>query len=139
MVVTLDIGDANNIHPPNKKDVGERLALWALAKQYDKDIAFSGPLYKSMEINGNRIELEFENIGSGLEIRDGENQFEIAGADENFIIANTKIEKNKVIVWAETIMNPKAIRYAMHNNSIATLFNKDGLPASSFRTDNWYE
>lgn len=137
MVVTLDIGNNNNIHPANKKDVGERLAFWALAKQYNNNIAYSGPLYKSMDIKENTIELKFDHVGSGLEIRDGENQFLIAGENKNFVTAETKIVKNTLIVWSDKINEPLAVRYAWSNTAKATLFNKEGLPASSFRTDSW--
>ncbi|MBK8946747.1 MAG: glycosyl hydrolase family 2 [Ignavibacteriae bacterium] len=137
MAVTLDIGDTTNIHPANKKDVGQRLALWALAKDYGKDIVFSGPLYKTFSIKENKIEIEFDNIGSGLVIKDGKNQFLISGEDQKFVKANAIIENNKLIVWCDKVKNPVAIRYAWHNNAEATLFNIEGLPASSFRTDNW--
>jgi sialate O-acetylesterase len=139
MAVTLDIGDTSNIHPPNKKDVGKRLALWALAKQYNKEIVYSGPIYKSQIIVENKIELEFDSVSEGIEIRDGKNLFKIAGDDKQFVNADTKIVNNKLIVWSEKIDNPKAVRYAWHNNATATFFNKSGLPASSFRTDNWAE
>ncbi|MFZ1290445.1 MAG: sialate O-acetylesterase [Melioribacteraceae bacterium] len=137
MAVTLDIGDTTNIHPANKKDVGERLAFWALAKDYEKNIEFSGPIYKSMQVVNNKIELEFDNIGSGIIIKNRNNQFIISGEDQKFVNAKAKIENNKVIVWCDKLKNPVAVRYAWHNNSQATLFNKEGLPASSFRTDDW--
>lgn len=139
MIVTLDIGKVDNIHPPKKKDVGERLALWALAKDYDKNIVYSGPIYKSQTIIGNRIELEFESIGSGLKLLDEINQFQIAGDNKQFVDAIAKIENGKVVVWSDSIKNPMAVRYAWHNKANATLFNKEGLPASSFRTDHWSE
>jgi sialate O-acetylesterase len=137
MAVTLDIGDTNNIHPADKRDVGERLALWALAKDYGEDIVYSGPILKSMKINENKMELEFESSGTGLVINERKNQFIIAGDDKNFKHAETMVENNKVIVWSNEISNPKAVRYAWDNNAEATLFNKEGLPASSFRTDDW--
>lgn len=137
MAVTLDIADTNNIHPANKKDVGERLAFWALAKLYGRNLVYSGPLYKSMKVIKNKIELEFENIGSGLEIRNGKNQFQIAGADQQFVKAETEIKNNKIIIWNKGVNYPLAVRYAWDNNANAILFNKEGLPASSFRTDNW--
>ncbi len=139
MVVTLDIGDINNIHPANKKDVGERLALWALAKDYDKEIVFSGPLYKSMEIVHNKIELQFDYCANGLELKTGNSQFQIAGVDKIFVSAEAQIVDNKVVVWSKNIKDPIAVRYAWENNSEATLFNIEGLPASSFRTDDWDE
>ncbi|MBK7106487.1 MAG: glycosyl hydrolase family 2 [Ignavibacteriae bacterium] len=137
MAVTLDIGDTTNIHPANKKDVGERLALWALAKDYEKNIVYSGPLYKSFTISENKIEIEFDNIGTGLVIKDEKNQFLISGEDKKFVNAKSKIENNKLIVWCDKVKNPVAVRYAWHNNAEATLFNIEELPASSFRTDSW--
>ncbi|MCW8848918.1 MAG: sialate O-acetylesterase [Melioribacteraceae bacterium] len=139
MAVTLDIGNVNNIHPANKKDVGERLALWALGKQYNKNVVYSGPLYKSMKIIGNKIELEFEYSGGGLELRDVDSQFKIAGVNKEFLSAKVEIKNDKLIVWSDEIKNPIAVRYAMKNISTASLFNKEGLPASSFRTDDWIE
>lgn len=137
MAVTLDIGDTTNIHPADKKGVGERLALWALNKQYDKNIIYSGPLFKSYSISNGKIEIEFDNTGSGLNIKDGKNQFLIADESRKFVYAKSKIENNKLIVWCDKIKNPLAVRYAWHNNAQATLFNNEGLPASSFRTDDW--
>ncbi|MBK7979453.1 MAG: glycosyl hydrolase family 2 [Ignavibacteriae bacterium] len=137
MAVTLDIGDTTNIHPADKKDVGERLAFWALNKQYDKNIIYSGPLFKSYSISNGKIEIEFDNTGSGLNIKEGKNQFLIADESRKFVNAKSKIENNKLIVWCDKIKNPLAVRYAWHNNAQATLFNNEGLPASSFRTDDW--
>ena len=138
MAVTLDIGDINNIHPANKFDVGKRLALIALANEYGNDVVYSGPLFKSMMIAGNRIELYFDHIGSGLELKNkNENLFLIAGADKKFEPADVRIVGEKVIVSSKNILTPLAVRYAWTNNSEGTLFNKEGLPASSFRTDGW--
>lgn len=139
MAVTLDIGNPENIHPANKQDVGKRLALWALAKNYDKDVVFSGPLYESMKINGDKVELFFKYTGKGLS--GGGNgkleNFLIAGEDKVFKKGIAKIEDNKVIVSHPDIKKPFAVRYLWDNTSAASLFNLDGLPASSFRTDNW--
>ena len=139
MAVTLDIGNPQNIHPGNKKDVGERLALWALAKTYNKKMAFSGPVYKSMKIQQNKISLSFDYARTGLVIKElnNETNFEIAGKDKIFKKAKVKVEKDKLIVFNEEVKNPAAVRYAFTNTSEATLFNKEGLPASSFRTDDW--
>ncbi len=139
MAVTLDIGEPQNIHPANKKDVGERLALLALAKTYSEKNNYSGPVYKSMKIQKDKITLSFDYAKSGLVIKElnGENNFLIAGKDKIFKTAKVKIEKNKLIVFSDEIKNPVAVRYAFTNTSEATLFNKDGLPASSFRTDDW--
>ncbi len=140
MVVTLDIGNPNNIHPANKTDVGERLARWALAKDYNKNVSYSGPLYKSMKIDGDKIILFFD-YSDGLILKElnGKNNFMIAGNDKNFIKAFVKVEENNLIVFNPEIKSPVAVRYAWSNTSESTLFNKTGLPASSFRTDNWKE
>ena len=139
MVVTLDIGDTNTIHPANKKDVGERLARWALAKNYGKNIQYSGPIYKSMEVVGDKIILSFDYADDGLIIKEinGKNNFLVAGEDKIFKAANIQINDNHLILSNPEIKNPIAVRYAWSNLDVATLFNKEGLPASSFRTDNW--
>ena len=139
MAVTLDIGNPQNIHPGDKKDVGERLAFWALSKDYGKKNKYSGPIYTSMKVVHNTIELSFNYSESGLVIKelDGENNFTIAGNDKVFHKANVIINGNKLILSSEQVKDPVAVRYAFTNTSEATLFNNDGLPASSFRTDNW--
>jgi len=140
MVVAIDIGEWNDIHPLNKKDVGKRLALAARKIAYDEDIVYSGPVYKSMEITGNKIILSFKNTGSGLFINDGENlnEFAIAGKDKRFKWAKAILKDDKVIVWTDKITNPVAVRYAWADNpDKANLYNKEGLPASPFRTDDW--
>lgn len=139
MAIAIDLGEWNDIHPDNKKDVGERLALLAQKIAYgEKNIVCSGPLYQSAEINGNKIMVSFSNIGSGLVVNNsGElSQFAIAGADKKFVWAKAKIEEDKVIVWNDDIPNPVYVRYAWADNPDgANLFNKEGLPASPFRTD----
>jgi sialate O-acetylesterase len=138
MVVTLDIGSPVNIHPANKQDVGYRLASWALAKDYGKNIYFSGPLYKSMEIKDDAIIINFDFIDGGLSVKNGGlDNFEIAGNDQKFVKANVAIEGNTVIVKSSRDKQPVAVRYLWNNTSVASLFNGIGLPASSFRTDNW--
>ncbi len=139
MAVTLDIGNPENIHPGNKKDVGKRLALWALAKNYNKKVIYSGPIYKSIKIVNDKIELTFDYADGGLIIkeRNGENNFLIAGEDKVFKKAEVKVIGKKLIVSNPEIKKPVAVRYCWDNTSEATLFNKAGLPASSFRTDNW--
>jgi len=141
LVVTIDIGEWNDIHPLNKKDVGERLALVAKKIAYGDDhVVYSGPVYQSMEIKKNKVILFFENIGSGLLAKgDGElKEFAIAGKDKKFVWAKAKIEGNKVIVWSDQVKKPKAIRYSWADNpDNANLFNKENLPASPFRTDAW--
>ena len=139
MAVTLDIGNPQNIHPGNKAGVGERLALWALAKTYSQKNNYSGPLYKSMKIQKDKIILTFDLVKSGLVIKElnGENNFLVAGKDRIFKKTKVRIVKNKLIVSSDEVKSPVAVRYAFTNTSEATLFNKEGLPASSFRTDDW--
>lgn len=139
MAVTMDIGNLKDIHPKNKQEVGRRLALCALAKDYDKKIAFSGPVYKDMKIKGDKIHLRFDHVGSGLSVLgDGDLQFfEIAGEDKTFVKATALIDGDKVIVESADVKKPVAVRYAFKSKSTASLMNKDGLPASSFRTDDW--
>jgi sialate O-acetylesterase len=139
MAVAIDLGEWNDIHPLNKKDVGYRLALAAMNLVYgEKNIVASGPLYNSAKIEGNRIIVLFSNIGGGLIAKGGGalKYFAVAGADKKFIWANAKIESDKVIVWSEQITEPKYVRYAWADNPDgANLYNEEGLPASPFRTD----
>ena len=138
MAVAIDIGEWNDIHPLNKKDVGRRLALAAQKVAYGDDkVVSSGPIYQSMKIDGNKIALTFTSIGSGLKARGGELKcFAIAGADKRFVWANAKIEDNSVVVWNDQISEPMYVRYAWADNPEgANLYNKEGLPASPFRTD----
>jgi sialate O-acetylesterase len=140
MVIATDLGEWNDIHPDNKKDVGERLALLADNMVYgDKNIVSSGPLFQSATVDANKIILSFTNTGSGLITTDGEepSEFAIAGADKKFVWAKAKINGDKVVVWNETIVNPMYVRYAWADNpGNPNLYNKEGLPASPFRTDN---
>ncbi|MBN1406623.1 MAG: hypothetical protein JW956_02475 [Calditrichaceae bacterium] len=139
MAVTIDIGDAQDIHPKNKQEVGRRLTLNALKIAYNKDIVFSGPIYKSMKIKGSKIELTFDHVADGLKTADGKalKGFSIAGADKQFKWAKAKIENDKVIVWHPDVKNPAAVRYAWASNPICNLVNSANLPASPFRTDDW--
>lgn len=140
MAVAIDIGDAKTIHPTNKKDVGERLALWALAKDYQKKNVFSGPVYRSMKIDGRRIILSFDYVDGGLIAKDGKplSQFAIAGPDRRFVWADAQIVGDNVIVQSPQVTDPVAVRYAWQiNPQGCNLFNKAGLPASPFRTDDW--
>lgn len=139
MAVAIDIGDAKDIHPKNKQDVGKRLALNALAKVYKRDIPYSGPMYKSMKVNGNKINLQFNNSNGGLKIK-GDNElkgFAIAGEDKKFVWAKAEIRGDEIIVWNTNIKKPVAVRYAWASNPICNLYNGAGLPASPFRTDDW--
>ncbi|MEM7231201.1 MAG: sialate O-acetylesterase [Planctomycetota bacterium] len=140
MAVTTDLVPAiSDIHPVNKIDVGERLALWALAKDYKKDVVHSGPLYKSMKIEGNKVRLSFAHVGSGLKSRDGKPlvEFEIAGADGKFGAARASIDGDTVVVQAEGIATPAQVRFGWSNVADPNLVNKEGLPASPFRTSGW--
>ena len=139
MAITIDIGEWNDIHPWNKHDVGERLALVAQKLVYGENIVHSGPLYQSAKVDGNKITVSFTSIGSGLTIKDSDelSEFAIAGADKKFVWAKAKIEGDKVIVWSDEIPNPMYVRYAWADSPpYPNLYNKEGLPASPFRTDN---
>lgn len=140
MAVAIDIGEWNDIHPLNKKDVGTRLALVARKVAYgDNEVVFSGPTYKSMTAKGRKIILSFDNIGSGLVVKGGQKlqQFAIAGEDMKFVWAKATIKGDKVIVKCKKIRQPVAVRYAWADNPDgANLYNKEGLPAAPFRTDN---
>lgn len=138
MAVTIDIGAVNNIHPSNKKDVAKRLARWALAKDYGKDVPFSGPLYKSMKIEDNKIRIYFEHTDGGLAAKGGELAgFAIAGSDEKFVWADAVVDGDTVVVSNENIKNPVAVRYAWEIFPICNLYNGADLPSSPFRTDDW--
>ncbi len=139
MAVTMDIGNPTDIHPANKQDVGKRLALWALAKTYGvKDIVYSGPLYKSMRLEGDGIRIFFDHVGGGLIAR-GPNltDFVIAGKDRKFVDANAVIDGDTIVVSSDKVSEPVAVRYAWRNEAQGSLFNAESLPASSFRTDDW--
>jgi sialate O-acetylesterase len=141
MAVTLDIATVKNIHPPDKQDVGKRLALWALAKNYNKKIIYSGPLYKAVKIVKNKAVLSFDEAGTGLIFKEsgGETNFLIAGKDKKFFKAEVKVDGKKLIVFSPEVKQPAAVRYEWNNEGEATLFNKEQLPASIFKTDNWDE
>lgn len=140
--ITTDIGDANDIHPKNKQDVGKRLAYIALNKDYNMtDIIYSGPTYKSMNIQNDKIIITFDNVNSGLKVMNKYGYIEgftIAGTDQNFIWAKAYLEgKDKVVVYSDKIKEPAAVRYCWSINPDVNLFNNAGLPAAPFRTDNW--
>jgi hypothetical protein len=136
MVVSLDVGDSLDIHPRDKKTVGERLALWALSETYNQPgIVCSGPVYRDMKIEGESIRLYFDYTGSGLKAKNGKLEFfEIAGEDGIFFRANARIENNTIIVFSDKVKYPVTVRYAWRNYMVPDLFNFEGLPASSFRT-----
>ena len=141
MAVTIDIGDADDIHPANKQGAGKRLALVALNKTYGLDIVCSGPKYNAMNIEGNRIRISFTETAKGLLVKDKYGYvrgFEIAGSDRKFVYAMAQIEGSSVVVYNDTVMKPVAVRYAWADNpEDANLFNSEGLPAAPFRTDTW--
>lgn len=149
MAVIIDIGTPGNIHPPNKQDVGKRLALWALANDYGRDIVYSGPLYKGMKKEGNKIRILFDHVGSGLMTGkktdlqptqpdpDAElNRFAIQDAAGNWHWAQAKIDGNTVVVWSDQVDKPTNVRFGYESNPEGiNLYNKDGLPASPFTTE----
>ena len=139
MAVTNDIGNLADIHPQNKQDVGRRLALWALAKTYGRtDVSYSGPIYSSMEIKKKSIVLSFDHAEGGL-MKKGDKlkEFYIAGKDQVFHKAEARIKGDEIWVSSPKVNSPKAVRFAFSNKAEPNLFNKAGLPASAFRTDDW--
>ncbi|WP_020530816.1 sialate O-acetylesterase [Flexithrix dorotheae] len=139
--VIIDIGEANDIHPRNKKDVGYRLSLAARKIAYNEDIVFSGPVYQSHSVENGKVRIKFEHVGGGLLVKDKYgyiNGFELAGEDKKFYFAKAKLEGNEVIVWTDEVNSPIAIRYGWAENpDDLNLYNKENLPASPFRTDEW--
>ncbi len=139
MAVTNDIGNLKDIHPTNKQEVGRRLALWALAKTYGvKNVAYSGPVYKNMQIKKNKVILTFDYAESGLKMKGKTlKEFYIAGADKEFYAAEARINGNTVEVYSKKVKKPEAVRFAFYDKALPNLFNKADLPASAFRTDTW--
>jgi sialate O-acetylesterase len=149
MAVTVDIADVEKIHPKNKdlsgihpmnkQEVGRRLALWAFAKVYGRELVYSGPIYKSMAVEGNNVRLQFDHVGGGLIASDGKplSDFIIAGADQKFVPAVAKIDGCSIVVHSDQVAQPAAVRYAWHDDATPNLANKERLPASPFRTDSW--
>lgn len=141
MAVTTDlVDDITNIHPKNKFDVGNRLALWALAKDYGKkDLVYSGPFYKSMKVEAGKIRLFFAHVGDGLTSRDHNplSEFEIAGSDGLFVPAEAQIDGDTVVLMAKDITTPTQARFGWRNQANPNLMNKNGLPAAPFKTDHW--
>ncbi|TWT84618.1 hypothetical protein CA13_60980 [Planctomycetes bacterium CA13] len=140
MVVTMDIGNPTNIHPKQKKPVGQRLADLALAREYGrKDVVDSGPLFERHEVDGATVRLFFENVGGGLATQNGAppSHFAIAGADRKFVAATAVINGDTIEVRSDSVAQPVAVRYAFGSGDTPNLANKEGLPASSFRTDDW--
>ena len=151
MAVATDIGDADDIHPKNKADVGDRLARWALVNEYGKSIVPSGPLYKQLKIEGDKVVVSFDHVGVGLmvgskmgrkpveEVKDGKlARFAIAGKDKKWVWADAIIVGNTVVCSHPDVPNPVAVRYGFTMNPAgANLYNRDGFPASPFRSDDW--
>jgi sialate O-acetylesterase len=140
MVVTMDIGTLTDIHPKNKQEVGRRLALCALADAGRKVVS-SGPIYRKCEFKDGKARLKFDHVGGGFDSRDDKplgGEFEIAGADKVFHPVDAlTTDGDAILVSSEEVPDPKAVRYAFKSNAIPHLMNKEGLPASPFRTDRW--
>jgi sialate O-acetylesterase len=140
MAVTMDIGNVKDIHPRNKQDVGSRLASWALAKTYaKKDLIYSGPLYDSMTVEGNKIRVKFKHVAEGLVVKeDGPlTDFMISGEDQKFVAAKAVVDGQTVVVSSDEVPKPVAVRYGWRDDAEPNLFNSAGLPASPFRTDDF--
>jgi sialate O-acetylesterase len=139
MAVIIDVGEAADIHPRNKQDVGMRLALAARKVAYGEDLVYSGPTYQSMSVENGKIRLKFKNVGGGMIAKGGETLkgFAIAGNDKKFVWADAKIDGDSVLVWSDQVPAPASVRYAWANNPVCNLYNQEGLPASPFRTDTW--
>jgi sialate O-acetylesterase len=139
--IAIDLGDADDIHPRNKVDVGARLARIALRLVYGKAVVSSGPTYRRHVIRDAQVIVEFDNVAGGLVSRGSDGRvggFAIAGDDGKLVWADARIDGNRVIVWSDRVPNPATVRYAWSNNpSTASLYNRDGLPAAPFRTDKW--
>jgi len=139
--VIIDIGEADDIHPRNKQDVGYRLSLAARKIAYGEDIPYSSPMYKSMESNGNEVRIKFDHVGGGLEAKDRYgyvNGFAVAGADQKFYWAKARLEGNEVVLHADEVKKPVAVRYGWADNpDDLNLYTKEGLPVNPFRTDDW--
>jgi sialate O-acetylesterase len=136
MVVITDVGNATDLHPRQKEPVGARLALAARALAYGEKIEYSGPVFDALKIDGDRAVLGFRHLGSGLLARDGDLKgFTIAGANKRFVAAKAEIQGDTVVVSSDEVQVPVAVRYGWENVPDVNLYNKEGLPASPFRTD----
>jgi hypothetical protein len=138
MAVGLGLGNPTDIHPKNKQDIGKRLALWALAKTYDRDIAFAGPTYVSQKASGAKLTLKFDHVSEGFMAKgDAITGFAIAGADQVFHTATAEVRGDSLVLTSPDVAKPVAARYAWADNPNANLHNAAGLPAPPFRTDGW--
>jgi sialate O-acetylesterase len=138
MAVITDVGDPKDIHPKKKEPVGARLALAARAIAYSEKIEYSGPIYDKMEVKDGKVVLHFKHVGKGLVAKDGPlTGFTLAGTDRKFYNAQAEIQGDSVLVWCDRVPQPMAVRYGWANYPVVNLWNKDGLPASPFRTDDF--
>jgi sialate O-acetylesterase len=141
LIVTIDIGEAHDIHPKNKLEVGNRMCRWALADVYGRKILKSGPVFVKAKAKGSKMVLSFSTVGRGLRVHDGDKlaEFAIAGADHQWHWAEARITgKDRVEVWSDIVKQPEAVRYAFNNNPRdPNLTNETGLPAAPFRSDDW--
>jgi sialate O-acetylesterase len=138
LAVIIDTSEDGNLHPTNKQDVSHRLALWALATVYDRDVAYLGPVFDKMRVEGDKAHLDFKPSGGDLMTRGGTlTGFAVAGSDKVFHAAQAMIEGRSVVVWSPEVAVPVAVRYGWANNPVCNLYNRGGLPASPFRTDDW--
>jgi sialate O-acetylesterase len=141
MAVTSDVGEAKDIHPRNKQDVGLRLALAALNNTYKKNVVGSGPMYQSMKTEGNKAIISFSHVGSGLMAKDKYGYlmgFEVSGADKQYHYAKAFIQGDRVVVHSDNVTAPVAVRFGWYDEiSENNLYNREGLPAVPFSTDNW--
>ena len=141
LIVTIDIGDAHDIHPKDKLDVGKRMARWALVAAYHQKVTMSGPIFRNVKPKGSKLVLTFDDVGKRLRIRNGGKleEFAVAGADHRWHWAIAKIEgRNRIAVWSDAVPKPEAVRYAFNSNpQNPNLTDDAGLPAAPFRSDNW--
>ena len=139
MAVAMDTGEKTNVHPKNKQELCDRLARIARANVYGEKIEYYGPMYDSMQVEGQSIRVKFTHLGGGLVAKGGDLKwFQVAGADRNFVDAVAKIDGSTIVVTAAGVPAPVAVRYAWHRwPEGANLYNREGLPASPFRTDDW--
>ncbi|HTN73837.1 MAG TPA: sialate O-acetylesterase, partial [Pirellulaceae bacterium] len=137
-VSIFDVGDERDIHPRKKQPVGERLAQAARAMAYGEKVTPAGPEFASASFSGSQAVVKFKNVGAGLQAKDGELLgFTLAGEDKKFYHATAKIEGDTVVVTSDKVAAPKAVRFGWANFPVINLWNKDGLPASPFRSDDW--
>lgn len=137
--MTIELGEADDVHPRDKREVGRRLALAALGAAYWQEHVYSGPIHDSVKVEGNCVLVRFRHTGGGLIAKDGGplKGFAVAGEDRKFVWAQAKIEGHSVVVWSDAVPRPAAVRYAWADNPECNLYNSEGLPASPFRTDDW--